>query len=463
MVELANGKMWMVCRGLGGHLWQAWSDDDGATWCTPSPTTLISPLSAVNAKRIPGSDAVIVFWNHARPGTSKNWNDVNNFWRPRSPLVFAISKDNCRSWSRPVTVTPGTATYPAICFLRDKMYVEFWEDPDPKALYGNPKSHLILLAYDVAALLRFAGQPIAYIQKDVPTIDLPAYQGDRYEAVVPDTLDLAERAALAVNGLTGPLDPMADYELYWRACFHHNPPIMGHDFNDHVQAKFHESLPLMRLISGSHQNEEVDTRWMQVVMQMQGPDGLLYYPLKGRPWAKTEVYLEQTGGRVPAATTTPSLSINGRLLGAITLYYKTTGDERWKELGKRIVDGLTQAGRPPRRLRLLLSDLVRRERGLRSESAVARIVDRRELRLGRHRADAVLQRDGLRAGAGTGRQAGTVHQMPRRHVRGRRPLCGPSCGPKHALPRTSAPAVGHVGIRHGRTRSGNDSVRAKRF
>ena len=291
VVELANGKMWMVCRGLGGHLWQAWSDDGGATWCTPSPTTLISPLSAVNAKRIPGSDAVIVFWNHARPGTSTNWNDVNNFWRPRSPLVFAISKDNCRSWSRPVTVTPGTATYPAICFLGDKMYVEFWEDPDPKALYGNPKSHLILLAYDVAALLRFAGQPIAYIQKDVPTIDLPAYPGDRYEAVVPDTLDLAERAALAINGLTGPLDPMADYELYWRACFHHNPPIMGHDFNDHVQAKFHESLPLMRLISGSHQNEEVDTRWMQVVMQMQGPDGLLYYPLKGRPWAKTEVYL----------------------------------------------------------------------------------------------------------------------------------------------------------------------------
>ena len=72
VVELANGKMWMVCRGLGGHLWQAWSDDGGATWGTPSPTTLVSPLSAVNAKRIPGSDVVIVFWNNVKPGTSTN-------------------------------------------------------------------------------------------------------------------------------------------------------------------------------------------------------------------------------------------------------------------------------------------------------------------------------------------------------------------------------------------------------
>ena len=36
VVELANGKMWMVCRGLGGHLWQAWSDDGGATWARPA-------------------------------------------------------------------------------------------------------------------------------------------------------------------------------------------------------------------------------------------------------------------------------------------------------------------------------------------------------------------------------------------------------------------------------------------
>ena len=194
------------------------------------------------------------------------------------------------------------------------------------------------------ALLEFTDElpthePIEYITPAVPPVKLPAYEGDRYEAIVPDTLDLAERAALGVNGLTRSLDPRADYELYWLANFHRNPPIMTHDFNDHVQIKFHEALPLLRLASGSRQNEEVDKRWMEVVMQMQGPDGLLYYPLKGRPWAKTGLPVEQFGP-MPSGDHYSEPYANGRLLGAIGLYYKTTGDERWKELGKRIVDGL---------------------------------------------------------------------------------------------------------------------------
>jgi len=32
--------------------------------------------------------------------------------------------------------------------------------------------------------------------------------------MVPDTLDLAERAHLAIHGMTEPTDPQADYEVY---------------------------------------------------------------------------------------------------------------------------------------------------------------------------------------------------------------------------------------------------------
>ena len=35
VVELANGKTWMVARGLGGHLLQSWSTDGGATGASP--------------------------------------------------------------------------------------------------------------------------------------------------------------------------------------------------------------------------------------------------------------------------------------------------------------------------------------------------------------------------------------------------------------------------------------------
>ena len=67
---------------------------------------------------------------------------------------------------------------------------------------------------------------IKYINPEVPEVRLPAYEGKRYQASLPDTLDLAERARLAVNGLTGPTNPEADYELYFSLVLGNNPPFM---------------------------------------------------------------------------------------------------------------------------------------------------------------------------------------------------------------------------------------------
>jgi hypothetical protein len=97
----------------------------------------------------------------------------------------------------------------------------------------------------------------------------------------------------------------------------------------------------MRLASGSHLNEEVDQRWMEILVQMQGPDGLLYYPLVGRPWAKKNASEEQFGA-MPAGEQFTEPYANGRLLGAIALYYKLTGDDRWRRMGERVVDGLNK-------------------------------------------------------------------------------------------------------------------------
>lgn len=160
-VELSDGRIWMVFRTRYGHLWQAWSADGGATWGKASPTQLVSPASAVNAKRLPGSNAVIVFWNHAKPGTSTNWNASPNLWRPRSPLVFATSQDGCKTWSRPVVIDPGTAAYPSICFSDREMFVAYWADPDPNAVFLNPKSDLMLVVYELPSLLRFAREESA--------------------------------------------------------------------------------------------------------------------------------------------------------------------------------------------------------------------------------------------------------------------------------------------------------------
>jgi hypothetical protein len=119
---------------------------------------------------------------------------------------------------------------------------------------------------------------VPYIRKDVPAVEPPEYAGQRYEARVPDTLDLQDRAALAVNGLTGPLDPDKDWMLYFNVDFRTNPPVMWHRGSDICVTKFEEALPLMRLVSGSSLNGQVDRVWMSNALRQIGPDGLVYWP-----------------------------------------------------------------------------------------------------------------------------------------------------------------------------------------
>ncbi len=179
---------------------------------------------------------------------------------------------------------------------------------------------------------------IRYIREEIPAFNVPAYEGESYTAIAPDTLDLQERARLAVNGLTGPTDAEADYEIYSHVGIYGNRPVMHHGHNDHLQMKFQEALPLMRLITGSHLNEQVDRRWMEVVLHMQGPDGLLYYPVVGRPWAGRDMAVEQFGP-LPQRHYAQPYS-NGRLLAAVMVYHKLTGDDLWLQVGREMVGGL---------------------------------------------------------------------------------------------------------------------------
>ncbi len=124
-----------------------------------------------------------------------------------------------------------------------------------------------------------------YINSDAPVPEAPGYGGTRYSVWRPATLDLAERAAFAVNVLTEAVDPEYDHELYWIADLLSGPPAMYHTVDDHVQAKFLVALPLCRTASGSVQSLDVEHALMHSLLKMQGPDGLIYIPIKGRPWA----------------------------------------------------------------------------------------------------------------------------------------------------------------------------------
>ncbi len=193
-----------------------------------------------------------------------------------------------------------------------------------------------------------AREKIDYICKDVPRFEEPSYTGQSYEAFVPDTLDLQDRATLAVNGLTGPTDPGADCEMYMYVYFGRNKPVMSHDYSVECQAKFQEALPLMRLMTGSSLNSQVDQHWMEATLKMRGPDGLLYFPIKGRPWYDIHCGLNMSeAGRLPGLTAEAAqfgtVIYNGRVLGALGLYHLLTGDDLWKKVAERVVGALGES------------------------------------------------------------------------------------------------------------------------
>ena len=246
---------------------------------------------------------------------------------PRSPLIASNRR----------TAQPVKDKY-------TKYEVVHTIQPGTKSFFATLTAEAPVKVYVDGAVMEFTDQgptpePIGYLHPEPPEINLPDYQGQAYEAVVPDTLDLAAMAKLAVHGLTSVTDPAADHEIYWRVRMQDKRPVMSRDVNHQVQLIMHRSLVFNRLISGSRENMNVEKRWMEMPFQMQGPDGLLYYPLGGRPWIHyTKNSMGQYDDFVGDQDTGPLN--NGWSVEILGLHYELTGDERFKELGKKVVDGM---------------------------------------------------------------------------------------------------------------------------
>jgi hypothetical protein len=194
---------------------------------------------------------------------------------------------------------------------------------------------------------------VQYIHEDVLSFEAPVARGRRYEDTVPDTLDIAERAKLGVHVLTSITDGNADHEIYWLASFFRNPPVMAHDFNDWVQLceGMMESLPLLRIATGSSQNEHVDPAWMQVLLKMMGSDGLVYVPLKGRPWSLVSVpatYMRPVwradGSTIkiqdPSVSQVASPVTCQRAIATMTVYYLRDKNPMWKSATEKMIQRL---------------------------------------------------------------------------------------------------------------------------
>ena len=178
-----------------------------------------------------------------------------------------------------------------------------------------------------------------YIHPGAQVFSVPACAGDHYDDTVPDTLDLAKMADLALNGLTGPNDPLAGYELYFMANFQANPPVMSHDFGDPCQVKFLGPLLLLRTITGTDTGRDIEEKMFTAYLRAMGPDGLWYPPLQGRKWFRENLWDEAKSGEPETAALPPyeGGQLRGRILEAMLILWKLSGDRQWRDLADRMV------------------------------------------------------------------------------------------------------------------------------
>ena len=165
-----------------------------------------------------------------------------------------------------------------------------------------------------------------------------AVDGERYEATVPHTLDLVERADLALNGLGGSLDPELDYELYFWIHYRARPPYMLHwGFDPTNEPKFAESFPLMRTMTGTDTNRTAEEGLMGALVGRLSQDDGLYYGLAGedRPWHSIG-----HPGYEHTAEDSANLAGNGRMLRAMIAWWERSGDSAWEQRIRGLARGL---------------------------------------------------------------------------------------------------------------------------
>jgi hypothetical protein len=164
------------------------------------------------------------------------------------------------------------------------------------------------------------------------------YEGERYEALVPDTLDLVDHANMALNVLTHNVAPEWDYEIYTYSRFAHNPPLMeiGHGGLLNLAAKWLEAIPGLRVMSGSTMNAEIDGKLMGSLVHITGKDGLCYHPVEDRPWACFDEYTQKN--------CQPHCDIFGeaRQLLAYGVWYQHDKNPMWKMLAERKMNRLRE-------------------------------------------------------------------------------------------------------------------------
>lgn len=101
VVQLKDGRIWMVMRTITGYLWESFSKDGGLSWSEPMPThiTCGGPVYITRLK----SRRLAMVWNQANWANGMTWGYPHGF----DASYIALSDDEGRTWHNPVPHARG--------------------------------------------------------------------------------------------------------------------------------------------------------------------------------------------------------------------------------------------------------------------------------------------------------------------------------------------------------------------
>jgi Neuraminidase (sialidase) len=111
ILELNDGRIWMLIRTNWGYFYESYSSDNGLTWSDYTKTN-IDASSAPGALKRLQSGRVVLIWNRyghsdGSPirymGGDFNWTEVVCSWH-RDELSMIYSDDDCQTWSKPIII-----------------------------------------------------------------------------------------------------------------------------------------------------------------------------------------------------------------------------------------------------------------------------------------------------------------------------------------------------------------------
>lgn len=123
VVELREGRLWMLLRTDRGVLDESCSEDRGETWSHPVSSGIESPQSPFVFTRVPSTGDLLLIRNpvaNLEQGTHQGH---------RTPLTSAISKDEGRTWVNPKDLEPDTSRtycYVSTTFMDDIAVLSYY-------------------------------------------------------------------------------------------------------------------------------------------------------------------------------------------------------------------------------------------------------------------------------------------------------------------------------------------------